>query len=244
MTVLQRVLLAHLDEAKRIVNDEADDAHLVEPSPRPRCTARRLRQHAWPSLNAPPAHDTMASSLDPYDLQGDLMTDRYMKVVFTIIALALIWLGVKDTRLEPVVSAQSATWEEQFQDWDENPLALGLPDQYSALPASSGSAYVCNSRLYGGAGFSSYGDSGYLHLYFMSEPNCGGSVIGSGRIYSEGATLILSHSSYLLSEAALMAYAGMTQRAAASGQRVFYYRCSDVKMTCIKALSFRNAPAV
>jgi len=71
----------------------------------------------------------MASSLDPYDLQGDLMTDRYMKVVFTIIALALIWLGVKDTRLEPVVSAQSATWEEQFQDWDENALALGLPDQ-------------------------------------------------------------------------------------------------------------------
>lgn len=57
------------------------------------------------------------------------MTDRYMKVVFTIIALALIWLGVKDTRLEPVVSAQSATWEEQFQDWDENALALGLPDQ-------------------------------------------------------------------------------------------------------------------
>ena len=35
------------------------------------------------------------------------MTDRYMKVVFTIIALALIWLGVKDTRLEPVVSAQN-----------------------------------------------------------------------------------------------------------------------------------------
>ena len=172
------------------------------------------------------------------------MTDRYMKVVFTIIALSLIWLGVKDTRLEPVVSAQSATWEEQFQDWDENPLALGLPDQYSVLPASFGAAYVCVSRLYGGAGFSSYGDSGYLHLYFMSEPNCGGSFLGYGRIFSEGATTSLSHSSYLYSEAALIAYAEMTQRAAASGQRVHYYRCSDTKTTCIKYLSFREGPAV
>ena len=33
------------------------------------------------------------------------MTDRYTKVLLTIIALSLIWLGVKDTRLEPVVSA-------------------------------------------------------------------------------------------------------------------------------------------
>ena len=132
------------------------------------------------------------------------MTDRYMKVVFTIIALSLIWLGVKDTRLEPVVSAQSATWEEQFQDWDENPLALGLPDQYSALPASSGAAYVCTSRLLPGAVYDPYGDSGALFLNFKSEPNCGGDFIGSGRIYSEGATHSLSHSSYLYREAALM----------------------------------------
>ena len=172
------------------------------------------------------------------------MTDRYMKVVFTIIALALIWLGVKDTRLEPVVSAQSATWEEQFQDWDENPLALGLPDQYSALPASGGYAYVCYSRLYGGAAFASYGDSGALSLSFRSEPNCGGSFIGSGRIFSEGATSSWSHSNYLYREAALMAYAEMTQRAAASGQRVYYFRCSSEKTTCIKYLSFRNVPAV
>ena len=71
------------------------------------------------------------------------MTDRYTKVLLTMMCLSLIWLGVKDTRLEPVVSAQSATWEEQFQDWDENPLALGLPDQYSEVPAANGYAYVC-----------------------------------------------------------------------------------------------------
>ena len=168
------------------------------------------------------------------------MTDRYMKVVFTIIALALIWLGVKDTRLEPVVSAQSATWEEQFQDWDDPALALGLPDQYSALPAANGYAYVCISRLYAGAYFAHYGDYGALYLYFFSEPNCGGSFIGTGRIFSEGATTNRSHSSYLLSEAALMAYAEMTQRAAASGQRVTIYRCGAAKTLCIKHVMFRT----
>ena len=64
------------------------------------------------------------------------MTDRYMKVMFTIIALALIWLGVKDTRLEPVVSAQN-------QGWDDTALALGLPNANLALPTGSGYAHVC-----------------------------------------------------------------------------------------------------
>jgi len=141
--------------------------------------------------------------------------------VFTIIALALIWIGVKDTRLEPVVSAQSATWEEQFQDWDDTALALGLPDQYSVLPAAGGYAYVCIARLYGGAAHASTGDSGSLHLYFKSEPNCGGSAIGSGRIYSEGATSSSSHSSYLYREAALLSVYENAARAAASGQRVW-----------------------
>jgi len=124
------------------------------------------------------------------------MTDRYTKVLLTIIALSLIWLGVKDTRLEPVVSAQSATWEEQFQEWDDNALALGLPDQYSVLPASGGYGYVCHARLYAGAAFAPYGDSGALYLRFYSEPNCGGSSIGTGRVFSEGATHGWSHASY------------------------------------------------
>ena len=33
-------------------------------------------------------------------------------------------------------------------------------------------------------------------------------------------------------------------RAAASGQRVIYYRCSNVLNFCIKYLSFREGPAV
>jgi hypothetical protein len=35
------------------------------------------------------------------------MTARYTKVLLTIITLCLIWLGVKNTPLEPVVSAQN-----------------------------------------------------------------------------------------------------------------------------------------
>jgi hypothetical protein len=172
------------------------------------------------------------------------MTDRYMKVVFTSIALALIWIGVKDTRLEPVVSAQSATWEEQFENWDENPLALGLPNANLALPASCGYAYVCNSRFIGGAAYDHFGDYGALYLYFSNEPNCGGAAIGSGRIFSEGATHSQSHASYLYREAALLSVYENAARAAASGQRVYYARCSVEKTSCIKLLSFKNAPAV
>ena len=31
-------------------------------------------------------------------------TDRFMKVIITVIALCLVWLSVKDTRLEPGVA--------------------------------------------------------------------------------------------------------------------------------------------
>jgi len=31
-------------------------------------------------------------------------TDRFMKVIFTIIVVCLVWLSVKDTRLEPGVA--------------------------------------------------------------------------------------------------------------------------------------------
>ena len=172
------------------------------------------------------------------------MTDRYTKVLLTMMCLCLIWLGVKDTRLEPVVSAQNQGWDAPLQEWDDTALALGLPNPNLALPDEAGYAYVCLSRLYSGTTFPYYGDYGSLHLSFRSEPNCGGDSIGWGRIYSEGATTSFSHSSYLYSEAALIAYAEMTQRAAASGQRVAYYRCSNEKTQCIRYLSFRNVPSV
>ena len=89
-----------------------------------------------------------------------------------------------------------------------------------------------------------YGDDGALYLYFKSEPNCGGSNIGYGRMFSEGATNGMSHASYLYREAALMSVYENTARAAASGQRVTYYRCSDEMISCIKYLTLREGPAV
>ena len=56
------------------------------------------------------------------------MTDRYMKVVFTMMCLSLIWLGVKDTRLEPVVSAQNQGWDAPLQEWDDDPAGARTPE--------------------------------------------------------------------------------------------------------------------
>ena len=162
------------------------------------------------------------------------MTDRFTKVVLTIIALTLIWLGVKDTRLEPVASAQ---WQGSADDL----LAQGLPNQNSVLGVledKAGWAFVCSSRLYPASGFSQYGDAGLLRLSLYTEPACEGSSIGVGYMFSEGASHSWTHSSYLFSEAGLMAYAEMTQRAAAYEQEVYYYRCSDSKTNCIKFVSF------
>ncbi len=34
-------------------------------------------------------------------------TDRFMKTIFLVIALCLVWLSVKDTRLEPGVTLEA-----------------------------------------------------------------------------------------------------------------------------------------
>ena len=34
-------------------------------------------------------------------------TDHFMKVIFTVIAVCLLWLSVKDTRLEPGVTVEA-----------------------------------------------------------------------------------------------------------------------------------------
>ena len=42
-------------------------------------------------------------------------TDRFMKVIFTVIALCLVWLSVKDTRLEPSVTVEAQPGFYQIQ---------------------------------------------------------------------------------------------------------------------------------
>ena len=37
-------------------------------------------------------------------------TDRFMKVIFTLIVVCLVWLSVKNTPMEPVVTAQGGIY--------------------------------------------------------------------------------------------------------------------------------------
>ena len=157
--------------------------------------------------------------------------DRYMKVVFTVIAIALVSLAVKDVNLFPIAEAQ--------QGWEiDNELAMNGSMQ--GLPEASDYGYICQSRLVPTA--SSLGDHGYLHVVFHAEPQCMGSWLGSAYMFSDGATVGGSDSKYLLSENQLLYYANSANRAADTGQRVRYYRCADDKTLCLRYIQFRGDP--
>ena len=156
--------------------------------------------------------------------------DRYMKVVFTVIAIALVSLAVKDVDLFPIAEAQ---WEV------DNELAMNGSMQI--LPASFGYAYICRSSLV--PKVSNFGDHGYLSISFHTAPQCMGSVVGSARMFSEGATHAWADSSYLLSENQLLSFFESANHAADTGQRVRYQRCADEKPNCIRMIQFRGDPA-
>ena len=159
--------------------------------------------------------------------------DRYMKVVFTVIAIALVSLAVKDVDLFPIAEAQ--------QGWEiDNEIAM-MDGSMQALPASNGLAYICRSTLIPNT--SSGGDHGYLSISFHTAPQCMGSVVGSARMFSDGATHTLSHSSYLLSENQLLSFFESANHAADTGQRVRYSRCSSSKTNCLRYIDFRGDPA-
>ena len=159
--------------------------------------------------------------------------DRYMKVVFTVIAIALVSLAVKDVNLFPIAEAQ--------QGWEiDNEIAM-MNGSMQMLPEASDYAYICRSYLIPTT--SVYGDHGYLHVAFHTEPQCMGSFVGSGYLYSDGATSSYSHSTYLLSENQLLNLHDLTSRAADTGQRVRYFRCADDKDLCLKFIQFRGDPA-
>ena len=158
--------------------------------------------------------------------------DRYMKVVFTVIAIALISIAVKDVDLFPIAEAQ--------QGWEiDNELAMDGSMQ--AVPASSGYAYICRSTLQPMT--SNYGDHGYLYVTFHTAPQCMGDYIGYAVMYSDGATYSGSHSTGLLSENLLLAYFESANHAADTGQRVRYHRCSSDKTNCLRNIQFRGDPA-
>ena len=163
--------------------------------------------------------------------------DRYTKIIQTGIFIALISIAAKDVDLFPIAEAQ--------QGWEiDNELAMNGSMQ--ALPENAGYAYICRSTLVPVTG--SYGDHGYLYVVFHTAPQCMGSFVGSARMFSDGATVSLSHSSFLLSANNLHFYADAAARAADTGQRVRYYRCGNdlnqpVKKDCLKYIDFRGDPA-
>jgi len=159
--------------------------------------------------------------------------DRYTKIIQTGILIALISIAAKDVDLFPIAEAQ--------QGWEiDNDLAM-MDVSMQILPEGSALAYICRSTLHPTTG--SLGDHGYLYVVFHTEPQCMGDFIGSARMYSDGATYSDSHSSFLLSENEMHFFADATARAADTGQRVRYYRCSSDKTLCIKYISFRGDPA-
>ena len=158
--------------------------------------------------------------------------DRYMKVVFTVIAIALVSLAVKDVNLFPIAEAQ--------QGWEiDNELAMNGSMQ--GLPEASDYGYICQSRLVPTA--SSLGDHGYLYVRFRTAPQCMGDFIGSARMFSDGATHPWSDSTWLFSENQLLNYHDLASRAADTGQRVLYHRCASSKTNCLKYIDFRGDPA-
>ncbi len=62
------------------------------------------------------------------------------------------------------------------------------PDITKALPFNSGTDYVCEIRLYPRPFLPSRGKFGYLGVTFYNGPNCTDGLVGTGLMFSEGAT--------------------------------------------------------
>jgi len=157
--------------------------------------------------------------------------DRYTKTILTVIAIALISIAAKDVDLFPIAEAQ--------QGWEiDNEIAMNGSMQ--ALPESNGLAYICRSWFYPLA--ESFGDHGSLYVELRTAPQCMGDSIGSGWMFSDGATHSWTHSSYLLNENQLVFFADATARAADTGQRVRYSRCATDKTWCLRYIHFLGDP--
>ena len=158
--------------------------------------------------------------------------DRYTKTILTVIAIALVSLAVKDVDLFPIAEAQ--------QGWEiDNELAM-MNGSMQALPASAGMAYICRSYLVPMQ--TSFGDHGYVVVDFYTAAQCKGSLVGSGYLFSEGAFSQASMFAWQFSENQLLAHYNLASRAADTGQRVRYVRCSTTKTYCLKWISFRGDP--
>ena len=81
---------------------------------------------------------------------------------------------------------------------------------------SAGYAYVCSARYETQSTY--MGDDGGVRISFYDAPNCTGSYLGYGYLYSAGSPYVTADDQH--SEARLLTYFDMAGRAAESGQRV------------------------
>ena len=161
--------------------------------------------------------------------------DRYTKTIQTGIFIALISIAAKDVDLFPIAEAQ--------QGWEiDNELAM-MDGSMQALPEANAFGYICRSILYPRGAYLQSGDHGSLLVVFYTEPQCMGSSIGWAYMFSDGATHSYSHSTWLHSANNLHFYADAAARAADTGQRVRYARCSSSKTNCLRYIQFRGDPA-
>jgi len=164
--------------------------------------------------------------------------DRYTKIILTVIAIALISIAVKDVNLFPIAEAQ--------QGWEiDNEIAM-MDGSMQALPEASGFGYVCRTFWmpnHYNQDLTDWGLHGYLRVTFYTEPQCEGLHLGSGYFYSDGTIHENSLPRYWLSENQMMYFADAAARAADTGQRVSYHRCSNSKPKCLRTIQFRGAPA-
>ncbi|MCA9650147.1 MAG: hypothetical protein H6712_17760 [Myxococcales bacterium] len=98
---------------------------------------------------------------------------------------------------------------------------------------SAGYAYVCSARYETQSTY--MGDDGGVRISFYDAPNCTGSYLGYGYLYSAGSPYVTADDQH--SEARLLTYFDMAGRAAESGQRVYISTCSG-SVGCIEKLNF------
>ena len=131
------------------------------------------------------------------------------------------------------IGARGAAQDNEFAALSE------FIDPSATLTSASGFGYVCYSVLVPNGVIPTMGTYGYIYLQLRTAANCGGTNVGTARLFSDGATHSQSLATHLYSEAALVGYAQMLQRAADTGQRVQWIRCSSTKTGCLKYIYMR-----
>ncbi len=98
---------------------------------------------------------------------------------------------------------------------------------------SNGYAYVCSASFETQSTY--MGDDGGVRISFYSAPNCTGSYVGFGYLYSSGSPYVTADDEH--SEARLLTYFQLAADAAETGQRVYISACSG-SAGCIEKLNF------